>query len=187
MPDLSLCEPPPREDLLKQLRDRLGDLAPALRLLAEGFLGAESAIDFVGVEPGGRIVLVLVGEADQDLELVGRGLAQRAWSKPRLRDWLQLAPNIGIRPETGIRTLLLAPAFGAEARAAAHCAEEIELAVYRCVRNGGGGEVLVESLSRAPAKPPPGPIPAAPATLPFRSGLSDTDLGLSDSERREFE
>ena len=105
MPDLALTAPPPRPELLRQLRLRLGDAAPGLRLLAEGLLGADSPIDFVGIDAEGRAVIILVGDPGGDLELVTRGLAQKAWVGPRLRDWLQLAPKLGVRPELGVRLL----------------------------------------------------------------------------------
>ena len=64
MPDLSLTSPPPRPELLRQLRLRLPEALPGLRLVAEGILGAGSTIDFVGVDAEGRATLVLVGEDD---------------------------------------------------------------------------------------------------------------------------
>ncbi len=94
LPDLSLTAPPARAELLAQLGSRLTELIPGARLLAERVLGADSRIDFIVAEPSGRVILVLVGEEGQDLELIGRGLAQRAWVEARLRDCLQLAPNL---------------------------------------------------------------------------------------------
>ena len=55
MPELTLVAAPPSAELLPKLRQRLAELAPSLRIVAEGLLGAESRIDFVGVEPGGRV------------------------------------------------------------------------------------------------------------------------------------
>ena len=180
MPDLALTAPPPRPELLRQLRLRLGDAAPGLRLVAEGLLGADSPIDFVGIDAEGRAVIVLVGDPGGDLELVTRGLAQKAWVGPRLRDWLQLAPHLGVRPEIGVRLLLLCPGFRTESRAAAAslAPDAPELILYRCVRNGAGIDALLEPLHHAPA---------APAAAPFRTGLTDADLGISPEEQREFE
>lgn len=191
MPDLSPAPPPPRPQLLRDLRARLDGAAPGLRVVAEGVLGEGFPIDFVALEPDGRVALVLVGDAGEDLELVARGLAQRAWLEPRLRDWLQLAPQLGLRPEAGVRLVLLCPDFGPESRAAARALGDAAplLATYRCVRNGGSVEPLVEALPapaglpEAPGRPPaPGGAPVA-----FRSGLSDAELDLSPDERREFE
>jgi len=181
LPDLALTAPPPRPELLRQLRLRLADAAPGLRLVAEGLLGVDSPIDFVGIDAEGRAVIVLVGDPGGDLELVTRGLAQRAWVEPRLRDWLQLAPHLGVRPDAGVRLLLLCPGFRAESRAAAAGlgAHAPELILYRCVRNGASVDALVEPLDNAPS--------ARTAAAPFRTGLTDADLGISPEERREFD
>lgn len=188
MPDLSLSPPPPRAELLRELRARLPSAAPGMRVVAQGVLGEGASIDFVGIEPHGRTVLVLVGEAGGDLELVARGLAQRAWVEPRLRDWLQLAPELGLRPEAGVRLVLLCPSFGAESRAAAGALAEAApvLATYRWVRNGSAVEPLVEPLLDPTHAPPTAPLPPASAPVPtFRTGLSDAELG--PEETREFE
>jgi hypothetical protein len=153
-------------DLLGQLRGRLGHAVPGLRLLAEGLTGADAPIDFVALEPGGRVVLILVGDGGQDLELLGRGLAQRAWVATRLSDWIQLAPNLGLRPDSEVRVLLLCPSYTAETRLA------------------------VQAIGPAEASATaPQPVPrAAPAAAPpFRTGLTDADLGLTPEERQEFE
>jgi hypothetical protein len=149
--------------------------------VAEGLLGSDSPIDFVGIDAEGRAVIILVGDSGRDLELVTRGLAQKAWVEPRLRDWLQLAPHLGLRPEMGVRLLLLCPGFRAESRAAAAALapDSPELTLYRCVRNGAGVDALVEPLDSAPAAPA--------AAAPFRTGLTDADLGIRPEERREFE
>lgn len=190
--DLRLISPPPRPDLLGQLRGRLGHAVPGSRLLAEGLMGADAPIDFVALEPGGRVVLILVGDHGQDLELVGRGLAQRAWVAMRLGDWIQLAPNLGLRPDSQVRVLLLCPSHSPETRAAVRAIgpDVMALAIYRCVEDGAGFEVLVEHVvadepeARATA---PRRSPATTPTPPFRTGLTDADLGLTPEERREFE
>ncbi len=188
MPDLRLCPPPPRDDLLRQLRLRLGELAPGLRFLAEGLLGAESRIDFVASKTDGQVVLVLVGDGGDDLALLARGLAQKAWAEARLRDWLQLAPELGIRPEAGARLWLLSPGFDPQTRAAALTlgAEGPQLVVYRGVRDGAGVEILLESLQE-PEAGSPRPAADVPAPGGFRTGLRDSELGLTPAERREFE
>jgi hypothetical protein len=190
MPELTPAAPPPRDELLRQLRGRLGELIPGLRLVADCLLGAESTIDFVGIEPSGRAVLVLVGGEDEDLELVGLSLAHLAWVKPRLRDWLQLAPDLGIRPEAGGTVWLLCPSFRPEAVAAARTlgADTLSLARYRYLRDAGKVEMLIETVFGDRESPPREPAPPPPAGPPaFRTGLSDADLGLSPEERSEFE
>jgi hypothetical protein len=188
MPELALCPAPPRAELVRQLRARAGELWPALRVIAEDVLGADATIDWVALEPGGRVVAVLVGESGQDLELVARALAQRAWLGPRIRDWLQLAPRVGLRPEAGVRALLVCPAFRGEAIAAARSLgpDVLTLASYRCVRDRSGVSVLLEPMERAPEGAGVEPLPG-PAPEPFRTGLSDLDLGLTAEERHEFE
>ena len=177
-----------------QLRASLGHAVPGIRLLAEGLLGADSPIDFVALEPAGRVVLILVGGHGQDLELVGRGLAQRAWVEARLDDWIQLAPNLGLRPGAQVRVLLLCPAYAPETHAAIRALGSDVMApvIYRCVENGAASEVLVEHvLADEPAAagtPSPAEHSAVPVAAPrFRTGLTDADLGLTAEEEREFD
>lgn len=189
MSEIRLTAPPPREELLRRLLPRLPDVVPGLRLLAQDLLGHEGRIDFVAAEPGGRVVLVLVGEEDEDLELVGRALAQRRWVEQRLPDWLQLAPNLGVRPDAAIRVLLLCASLRPETVAAARAlgSEQIGLARYRCLQNGAGVEAVVE-LELGDDQAVEREEPAAPSTPGprFRTGLTDSDLGLSEAEQREL-
>jgi hypothetical protein len=200
MAELSLAPAPDRGELLGHLGARLADLDPTLRVVARDLLAAETSIDFVAVDSAGRAVLVAVGERGGELALVARGLAQRAWVEPRLGDWLQLAPNLGIRPEAGVRVVLLAPEYGPDARAAAAATGPgaVELATYRCVRNGAWLGALVEWLDAPPAArrpmarhpagpagaPPPTGAPPGPAR--FRTGLREEDLGLGADEGGEL-
>jgi len=187
--DLTLAQPPQRAQLLEGLRPRLGEAVPALRLIAEGVLGADSPIDFVGVEPTGRVVLVLVGEGGDDLELIGRALAQRAWVEPRIRDWVQLAPNLGVRPGAGARAILLCPSFRRETETAAAALGEraVCLLRYRCVRNGESLEILVEPIAREVAREALAARPIAASLPAFRTGLSYEDLGLTAEEQIELD
>jgi hypothetical protein len=196
LPELRLISPPDRPALLAQLRARLGHAVPGAQLIAEGIRGADSTIDFVALEPGGAVVLVLVGAHDEDLELIGRALAQRAWVAPRLRDWAQLAPSLGLRADAPVRALLLCPAYRPESRMAIDALGRSVLAagLYRCIHNGSGTEVVIEHVGfaeadEAPATPARTPEPAAaePPAAPFRTGLTDADLGLTPEEKREFE
>jgi len=187
LPDLALTPLPPRADLLRQLRPRIDEIAPGLRVVAEGLLGAETRVDFVGVEASGRVVLVIVGTAEDDLALVARALAQRAWVEARLRDWRQLAPGLGVRPEAGVRVWLLAPRFRTESLAAARAAGGISLATYRCVRNGDvGSDALLEAVCD-PGEVDAPATAAGRAPAQFRTGLNDAELGLTADERREFD
>ncbi|MEE8507504.1 MAG: hypothetical protein V3T07_00440 [Myxococcota bacterium] len=187
-----MTTPPARAELLAQLGSRLSELIPGARVLAERVLGADSRIDFVAAEPSGRVILVLVGEEGQDLELIGRGLAQRAWVEARLRDWLQLAPSLGIRPEAGTKVWLLCPSVRPESVAAARQvgSDSLAWAVYRCVRNGSRVETLLEIPSAARTTPEAWTgAPAEPAAdgTGFRTGLADSDLGITAAEHTEFD
>ena len=187
--EVALTATPPRPQLIERLRPLLGGLVPSLYLVAEGVLGGDATIDFVGVEPSGRVVVFLVGNEGDDLELVGRALAQRAWVEPRIRDWIQLAPNLGMRPGAGVRALLLCPSFRAETAAAASSlgSDVISLVRYHCFQRGAEIEILLEPLSRNTPQRETAP-PADPATLPsFRTGLTDEDLDLTAGERAELE
>jgi hypothetical protein len=160
-----------------------------LRLIAEGVLGADSSIDFVGVEPTGRVVLILVGEEGDDLELIGRAVAQRAWIEPRIRDWIQLAPDLGMRPGAGARAVLLCPSFRHETEVAAAALgdQAISLVRYRWLRNGSNVEILIEPIARAATRGSTPPRPDRSGLPPFRTGLSHEDLGLTSEEYIAFE
>lgn len=199
---------PVRARVVEGLARWLSQDGRGLRVVARDVLGEEARIDFVALEPDGRTRAILVGDPGRDLELVALGLAQRAWLADRLPDWLQLAPDLGVRPDRGVGLLLVAPAFGAAARrvAASLGPDAVELATYRCLRDAGAQGLLVERL------PGDAGSPAAPARetgsdrdsdrgleraecaagaerpLPaFRSGLSDEELALTPAERREFD
>jgi len=184
--DLSPVPALSRSELLREIRARLPSAAPGTRFVAEGVLAEESRIDFVGVSPQGGIDLVLVGEEGGELTLVALGLAQRAWVEARYTDWLQLAPELGLRPGAGVGLVLLCPSFGPESRAAARALGEgaPRLVRYRFIRNGAGLETLLEPLDGRPAA---APSPAKPASSGFRTGLTDAMLNLSADERQAFE
>jgi hypothetical protein len=187
--DLTLAEPPRRPQLIEELRTRLSEVVPALRLIAEGVLGADSSIDFVGVEPTGRVVLILVGEEGDDLELIGRAVAQRAWVEPRIRDWIQLAPNLGVRPGAGARAVLLCPSFRRETETAAAALgdQAVSLVRYRSLLNGGALQILIEPIDREVAGGSNPPRPDRTGVPAFRTGLSHEDLELTEEEYGEFE
>jgi len=195
VPDLRLITPPPRDELIARLRGRLGHAVPGVRVLAEQLLGADSTIDFVALEPTGRVVLILVGERGDDLELVARGLAQRAWVSARLGDWTQLAPNLGLEPDAEVRVVLACPAFGSEASTALRAlgSRVMTAVTYRCVQSGATFEVLVEHPFAMDPEPPADPMISTPGTPnsgtspAFRTGLRDVDLGLTPEEQREFD
>ncbi|HME72337.1 MAG TPA: hypothetical protein VKM54_21090 [Myxococcota bacterium] len=191
MAELQLLGSLPQAELHERVRARMAEFGGALRVIAEDLLGADTTIDWIAVDGQGQVAVVLLGQAGRELELIATGVAQRAWVSARLKDWLQLAPNLGLRPEAKVRLLLIGTAFDGTARqAAAALGEALELWTYRCVRNGAGVDVLLERVSGGPAPHSSGfrsHSPAPPTTSAFRSDLSDAQLGLSPAERAEFE
>ncbi len=185
MAEIRIVGIPERGELRRTLRARLPDLGLSLRVLAEDLLGGSGPIDLLAVDPDGGAVLVLVGGEGEDLALVGRALAERSFVEPRLEDWLKLAPRLGIDPRAPVHVLLLAPSFGPAALAAAGALGPggVDLGTYRCVRNGGAIEALLERV-RPPARLPAGV--SAPRAR-FRSGLADADLAVTPEERSDLE
>ena len=182
----------PRAELIRLLRPRIGKALCGARVVAEGVLAAESRIDFVAVEPSGRVVTAVVGEAGGELAAIGRALAQRSWLEARLADWLQIAPQLGAVPGAGILATVLCPTLSEEARTlAAAQGDALRLARIQFVRNGAGLEILIET---PPLPVAPGgdseslPVAALAAPAPaFRTGLTDADLGLTREDYGEFE
>jgi hypothetical protein len=187
--DLHYVASLPRPELRNALR-RAQAFDPPLRILAEDVLGADAPIDFIAVDPDGRVVLVLIGEDGEDQELLTQALAQRAWVRPRIRDWLQLAPNLELSASAPVAVSLLCPSFSSSTQAAAADLgpDVLDLSTLRCVRNGAEATVLLERLS------PPGPSdrrraavdPPAEGGPRFRSGLTAEDLQLTPEEISEF-
>jgi hypothetical protein len=143
---------PDRSVLLRGLRERLGDLELSLRVIAEGILGADAPIDFVTVDPGGRVQLVLVSSQGEDPAVVGQALAQRDWVSLRLRDWLKLSPELGIRPERGVGVVLLAPSFSSGVIAAAQAVEP-DAATLVSYRYGRAGDPVAVALDTPAFRP----------------------------------
>ena len=171
-----MFERPDRAGLLRQLRSRLPKLPDPLEIVAEQILGLESRIDFVAKDQRGQVVLVFLADRGSDLGLLADSLAQRSWMEPRVADWLKLAPQLGLRPELGVRVLLLAPHLDPRTIAAARSVAglDIELGICRPVRNGAGIEILID----VPGAPPPALVPVAePIVSRFRTGLRAEDFG----------
>jgi hypothetical protein len=191
MPDpspLRYANPSPEE--LRQVLRQPHAFDPPLRVLAEDVLAADSRIDLVSVDAMGRIVLVLVGELGDDSALLTRGLAQRAWVKPRIRDWLQLGADLQVSASAPVVARLLSPGFSPETRAAAEAVgpDAVELWSCRCVRNGAELGVLLEALTNPVSATSRGAADESSGeSREFRSGLSEEDLGLSPEEIRDFD
>ena len=172
----------------RALRHALGSDWQRVRVIAEDVLGAESRIDCIAVGPDGETLLILLGETGRDLELVARGLAQRAWVEAHLPDWLKLAPELGMRPELGVAVLLLCPSFGPEALAAARALGPGRIALASCHFAPDGQELRAFLTPIELGSPQASAAePTAPARAEFRTGLTDDDLGLSSDENTSFE
>ena len=189
MAEIAYAPPLPRAELRRALlRHRGGGLDPALRVLAEDLLGGGSTIDMLAADPNGAAVIILIGEEGDDLSTFTRGLAQCAWVGPRIKDWLKLAPSLGLDPAARVRLLLLCPSYCDETvAAAASLGDRVELATTRCVRNGSDSVVLVEPRSGPARTAAMASSPAPGASPRFRSGLTEEDLDLTPEEVREFE
>jgi hypothetical protein len=195
---------PERPALRRAIRQSLLTLAPSLRFLAEDVLAESSAIDLLAIGEEHELVAIRIAEAGGDLALLTRGLADRAWLRPRLADWLKLAPELGLAPDAAVRALLLCPDFAPETRAAARGLPEgsVELMRYRCLRHQGQLAVLLDPLGlsatrRASGTRPPRPDPSAEFLSPmrhagreepalrstFRTGLTDADLHRAEPSR----
>jgi len=168
--------------LRRALRSRLGSLGTPLQILAEDMLGEDDArIDWLAMEPSGRVALALLDGEGGGEALLARGLAQRAWVHARIGDWRKLAPHLQARSDLRPRLLLLAPDFSRIVRLAAReaDAEGVHLARVHWVSAGGSFGVEVE-----PIQLPPAPVvEAAPESPPlasvFRSGLGERDFGAN--------
>jgi hypothetical protein len=174
---------PERSELLRDIGEALAQ-SEGLEIVADQMLGLDARIDLLARSVAGQIVLVLVAARSEDLLRLGDALAQRSWAAPRGRDWAKLAPGLGLRPELGVRTLLLAPSFEPRTLAAALSLgpDWIELRRYRAAAGAEG--VIIEPAEGGEA---PGRHGAThrPRSV-FRSGLRPEDLASSAlAPRRE--
>ncbi len=181
-------EPP---DLRRAMRSRLAALGGPLQVLAEGLLGEEDGrIDWIAVEPTGRVWVVLLdGAGGDDGRLIVRGLAQRAWVRARLPDWRQLARDLPVDADAPPLLVLLAPEFPRLIRAAAQEADGdgIRLGRYWWQPGArGDAELRLERVAPLGANVlgdavPPAPMPLAST---FKSRLTDRDFeGLGGPTR----
>jgi hypothetical protein len=162
---------PARERLA--LRAALLRLDPPLEAVAQDVLGSVSRIELVTRDPDGRVTLVLTAGAGADLARLAEGLAQCAWLAPRLADWNQLAPHLGLASERGVRLLLACPRFDERTRLAA---ESLGSERVRLVELLARGDLELDLRLHGDVGPcvagdgaPPAPRPAPG----FRTGLRD--------------
>jgi hypothetical protein len=206
---------PERPSLRRAIRHRLRRFDPAIRVIAEGFLTETSAIDLLAVGGEGEIISIRIGRRGDDVSLLTHALADLTWLRPRLADFLKLAPGLGLEPSAEPRAMLLCPEFARETRAAVEFfpGRSIELATYHCLRQQGRLSVLLET--RSPSRPqtsepartetqragpeaqtnasaPPlprraRPLPIAPSPSGFRTGLTDADLRIEVEEEKKLD
>lgn len=191
---------PARERVRAGLPALLAALPDPLHVLVEQVTGLSGEIDVVARDGRGHAVAVRLALGGDDLSALGDLLAQCDWLAPRLRDWLKLNPALGVRPELGVRGLLLAAQFDARTVAAARALGSGRLALARvsAFELQGSLQLVLEPLGLAPDREPAGPPTAADeppgevvgrtlaeigpevAALEsrFRTGLRDDELGL---------
>ena len=203
---------PERPSLRRAIRHRLRRFDPTIRVIAEGFLAEASTIDLLAVGGEGEIISIRIGRGGDDVALLTQSLADLTWLRPRLADFLKLAPGLGLEPSAEPRAMLFCPEFARETRAAVENlpARSIELATYHCLRQQGQLSVLLETTSASPrqtgepkrtdrslsaplAHPfTPPPRPTTPSQQPtdrldssnFRTGLTDADLHIEVEEEK---
>lgn len=206
---------PERPSLRRAIRHQLRRFDPTLRVIAEGFLAEASAIDLLAVGSEGEIISIRIGQGEDDAELLTRCLADLNWLRPRLADFLKLAPGLGLEPSAEPRAMLLCPEFSRETRAAVENfpTRSIELATYHCFRQQGQLSVLLETVSPDRAQtakwqladsslattpsPPHSPSPrlaessqplaGMPSASSFRTGLTDADLHTEVEEEKTLD
>jgi hypothetical protein len=191
MPDREPGVPAARAELRQQIRDQLQALEPGLRVVAENVLGLASPIDLIAVDAKGSAVAVVIAGQGEDAEQFTRALAERSWLGPRVRDWAQLAPHLGIQTDMPPRIVLAAPDFAPETEAAAASlrAGVLRLVRYYEVAGANGRTLRLEHMvpRPAPGVVQPGPqVPDAEPLPAFRSGLSESDLGLTVDDPAEL-
>jgi hypothetical protein len=192
---------PPRERVRAGLAGLLAAMPDPLHVLIEQVAGLAGEIDVVARDRSGQAVAVRLAGAGDDLAALGDLVAQCDWLAPRLRDWLKLNPGLGLRPDLGVRGLLLAPEFDARTLAAARALGNGDLALARvsAFEVQGSLQLALEPLVApssvpAPLAARPGdggqPEGAGPLALAevgpevaalesrFRTGLRDDELGL---------
>ena len=173
---------PDTVDLQRALRSRLAAIGGPLQVLAEGLRGEEDGrIDWVAVEPNGRLWVVLIDRAGGDERLLARGLAQRAWVRDRLPDWKQLARDFPAKGDSPPLLVLLAPEFPRLVRVAAREADRdgIRLGRYWWQPGPrGSAELRLERVPPLDANARSAAAPTAPKPLSsaFQSGLTDRDF-----------
>jgi hypothetical protein len=197
---------PERPSLRRAIRHQLRRLDPTIRVVAEAFLGEESPIDLLAVGGEGEIISIRIGQDAEDARLLTQSLADLTWLRPRLGDFLKLAPGLGIEPSAEPRAMIFSTHFARETRAAVENfpSRQIELLTYHCFRQQGQLAVLFEACApphahfpthdaREPrtaghAHPLEDPsLTSPPSPSGFRTGLRDRDLVSALEEEKKLD
>ncbi len=205
MAELEWQGTPPQGSLRRALRQALRRTCPGWRVVAEGFLGAETPIDLLAIGGSGELICIRTatgGAGDDSARLLASALSDLAWLAPRVADLHKLSPELGLRPLAQPRAALFAPDFDREVIVAAeHLAgllghDRLGLTRYRALRQQGQLALLLDPLVPGPTAAPsvasydgrplaeasgasrttrPGLVDP-PSPSAFRTGLTDADL-----------
>lgn len=203
---------PERPILRRAVRHRLRRFDPTIHVIAEDFHAETSTIDLLAVGGEGEMVSIRIGRGEDDAALLTRALGDLTWLRPRLADFLKLAPGLGLEPSAEPRIVLVCPNFASETRAAVENfpTRSIDLLTYHCLRHQGQLSVLLESWN--PCGPQLGETAAMggerrpsiatrdsrihlknrsaerladpPSPSSFRTGLTDADLHSEVEEEK---
>jgi len=194
---------PERPSLRRAIRHQLRSFDPTVRVIAESFLAEVSSIDLLAVGGEGELISIRIGQGGDDAVVLTQSLADLTWLRPRLSDFLKLAPGLGIEPSAEPRAMLFCTNYALETRAAVENlpSRSIELLTYHCFRQQGQLAVLFESWAlphpralaqdRVEQRPPPTkdfksqpPLAGPPSPSGFRTGLRDADLCIEPDEEK---
>jgi hypothetical protein len=197
---------PERPSLRRAIRHQLRRFDPTIRVVAEAFLAEASPIDLLAVGGEGEVISIRIGQDDEDARLLTQSLADLSWLRPRLGDFLKLAPGLGIEPSAEPRAMLFAPRFASATRAAVENfpSRSIELLTYHCFQQQGQLTVLFESwapprahspapntgeyrISEQPGVKTRSRLGDTPSPSSFRTGLTNADLSSDFEEEKNLD
>lgn len=167
---------PERPILRRAIRHRLRRFDPTIRVIAEGFLAETSTIDLLAIGGEGEIISMRIGRGSDDVALFTQSLADLTWLRPRLTDFLKLAPGLGLEPSADPRAMLFCPDFARETRAAVanFPVRSIELLTYHCLRQHGQLSVLLETWAPRRSQSGERRPPTAERDGEYRAGPVDS-------------
>lgn len=172
-----------RQLVLECLETVLGAAPEPLRVVVREIQGLGGPIDAVACDADGTPVIVGIATPEQELDQLGHLLAQRAWLRPRIRDWLQLNPQLPFREDRPPRLLLLGALLAPATLAAAADLGDVELARLHALETSEGTLVALEPVGppRTEGPSPPRERPVEPTNESrgrsiFRTGLHPDDL-----------